>query len=123
MANEVECNAASKEIEPIDVAGVSEITDKAMGLPLATSTRDAVLAHAVTLSRHLERLVREELGADADTAARDLIRKAYVLLASGPPEEETPCFSAYSYTKEAASVTRSLLRIRAERNARWGVYR
>ncbi|MFD7547124.1 hypothetical protein ACFV0R_11555 [Streptomyces sp. NPDC059578] len=117
MADEVECGAAGKEIEPIDVVRVYEITDKVMGLSLATSTRDVIMAHAVTLSRHLDRLVREELGADADTAARDLIRKAYALLAAGPPEEGTPCFSAYSYMKEAASITRSLLWIWAERNA------
>jgi hypothetical protein len=96
---------------PVDVETVSEITGQVLGLCLTTSTREDILAHADAVHGFLNLLVREDLGADHDPAARELIGKAYVLLAAKAPTRETPCFSAYTHMREAADIARRLLRV------------
>lgn len=82
----------------------------------------ALVFKAFKSSRHgfLNLLVREDLGADHDPAVRELIGRAYVLLAAKAPTRETPCFSAYAHVREAADIARRLLRVWAGRNREAG---
>ncbi|MFF7365223.1 hypothetical protein [Streptomyces sp. NPDC008125] len=95
---------------PVDVETISEITGQVLGLHLTTATREDILAHAGAVHGFLNLLVREDLDADHDPAVRELIGKAYVLLAAKAPTRETPCFSAFAHMREAADITRRLLR-------------
>ncbi|MGW2838767.1 hypothetical protein ACWCWD_13315 [Streptomyces sp. NPDC001493] len=112
--------AAGNDTAPVDVETISEITGQVLGLHLTTSTREDILAHAAAVHGFLNLLVREELGADQDPSVRDLIGKAYVLLAAEAPTRETPCFSAYAHVREAADITRRLLRVWVGRNREAG---
>ncbi|MGW2281006.1 hypothetical protein [Streptomyces sp. NPDC001770] len=103
--------AADHATAPVDVETISEITGQVLDLRLTTSTREDILAHAAAVHGFLNLLVREELGADQDPFVRDVIGKAYVLLAAKAPTRETPCFSAYAHVREAADITRRLLRV------------
>lgn len=117
-ASEIEgAAAAGHDAAPLDVETISTITGEVLGLHLTTSTREDILAHASAVHGFLNLLVREDLGAEIDPTVRDLIVKAYVLLAAKAPTEETPCFSAYAHMREVADITRRLLRVWTRRNS------
>ncbi|MFD6531050.1 hypothetical protein [Streptomyces sp. NPDC060184] len=111
---------AGHDTAPVDVETISEITGRVLGLCLTTATREDILAHAAAVHGFLDLLVREDLGAGHDPAVRNLIGKAYVLLAAKAPTRETPCFRAYAHVREAADITRRLLRVWAGRNREAG---
>lgn len=95
---------------PADVECIRDGLMLALGLPLATTTREVIDANIRQVRGHLNLLMGEELGYDSDDAARDLFRQAYALLAPGRrPDEATPAFEAFQYLRDAARMTQHFL--------------
>ncbi|MFD9486278.1 hypothetical protein ACFWBX_20305 [Streptomyces sp. NPDC059991] len=105
------------ETLPVDVETISDRTEAALSLELATSTREEIDGPVPAITGHLNRLLGEDLGADEDEAVRELMRKGYQLLdLQNRPTAQTPSFGAFVYLREAADTTRRLLWIYAQRH-------
>ena len=105
------------EVLPIDVETISESTEAALSMQMATSTRKEMDASLPEIVGHLNLLLGEDLGADEDDDVRELFRKGYRLLdLQNRPTPETPSFGAFIYLRDAADVTRRLLWIYTQRH-------
>ncbi|WP_371652876.1 MULTISPECIES: hypothetical protein [unclassified Streptomyces] len=105
------------EALPVDVETISDRTEAALSLKLATSTREEIDGPVPAIIGHLNRLLGEDLGADEDEAVRELMRKGYQLLdLKNRPTAQTPSFGVFVYLREAADTTRRLLWIYTQRH-------
>ncbi|MFI6403948.1 hypothetical protein [Streptomyces sp. NPDC050548] len=110
-------DGAGTEVLPIDVETISESTEAALSMQMATSTRKEMDASLPEIVGHLNLLLGEDLGADEDDDVRELFRKGYRLLdLQNRPTPETPSFGAFIYLRDAADVTRRLLWIYTQRH-------
>ncbi|WP_234436836.1 hypothetical protein [Streptomyces maremycinicus] len=101
----------------IDVEAISSQTNTVLGLRMGTTTRAAMDQQLPAIARHLNRLLREDLGADDDSEVRKLLREGTKLVdLTNRPTPETPTFGTYLYLRSAALLTRRLLWIYSERN-------
>ncbi|MFJ9709593.1 hypothetical protein [Streptomyces sp. NPDC101234] len=102
---------------PINVEAVSAQTNSILALRMGTTTRVAMDRQVPAIARHLNRLLREDLGADDDSEVRQLRRKGTSLVdLTNRPTAETPSFGTYLYLRDAALLTRRLLWVYSERN-------
>ncbi|MEV6480369.1 hypothetical protein [Streptomyces sp. NPDC051576] len=109
--------SAGTEVLPVDVETISESTEAALSMQLATSTRKDMDASLPEIVGHLNLLLGEDLGADEDEDVRELFRRGYRLLdLQNRPTAETPSFGAFIYLRDAADITRRLLWIYAQRH-------
>lgn len=110
-------DGAGTEVLPVDVETISESTEAALSMQMATSTRKDMDASLPEIVGHLNLLLGEDLGADEDDDVRELFRKGYRLLdLQSRPTAETPSFGAFIYLRDAADVTRRLLWIYTQRH-------
>ncbi|NUK49746.1 hypothetical protein HRW14_05455 [Streptomyces lunaelactis] len=110
-------DSAGTEVLPVDVETISESTEAALSMQMATSTRKDMDASLPEIVGHLNLLLGEDLGADEDEDVRELFRKGYRLLdLQNRPTAETPSFGAFIYLRDAADVTRRLLWIYTQRH-------
>lgn len=109
--------SAGAEVLPVDVETISESTEAALAMQMATSTRRDMDVSLPEIIGHLNLLLGEDLGADEDNAVRELFRKAYRLLdLKNRPTAETPAFGAFIYLRDAADLTRRLLWVYTQRH-------
>ncbi|MFE9881902.1 hypothetical protein [Streptomyces sp. NPDC005784] len=109
--------AAEDDDASIDVETISSRTHTVLGLRMDTTTRAAMDRHLPAIAGHLNRLLREDLGADDDSEVRQLLREGTMLVdLTNRPTAETPTFGTYFYLRGVALVTRRLLWIYSERN-------
>lgn len=102
---------------PIDVAVISSQTDAVLSLRMGTTTRAAMDRHLPKMTNELNRLLDEDLGADADREVRELVREGTRLIdLTNRPTAETPAFGTFLYLRNVALLTRRLLWIYSERN-------
>jgi hypothetical protein len=102
---------------PIDVEEISSQTNSVLGLEMGTTTREAMDRRLPTIAGHLNRLLREDLGAGYDSEVRQLLREGTRLVdLTNRPTTETPTFGTYLYLSDVALLTRRLLWVYAERN-------
>jgi hypothetical protein len=110
-------DSAGTAVLPVDVESISECTEVALSMQMATSTRKHMYASLPEIVGHLNLLLGEDLGADEDEDVRELFRKGYRLLdLQNRPTAETPSFGAFIYLRDAADVTRRLLWIYTQRH-------
>ncbi|MGW8877907.1 hypothetical protein [Streptomyces mirabilis] len=110
-------DSAGTEVLPVDVESISESTEAALSMQMATSTRKDMNASLPEIVGHLNLLLGEDLGADEDEDVRELFRKGYRLLdLQNRPTAETPSFGAFIYLRDAADITRRLLWIYTQRH-------
>jgi hypothetical protein len=101
----------------IDVEAISSRTNTVLGLRMDTTTRAAMDRQLPAVAGDLNRLLREDLGADDGNEVRQLLREGTRLIdLTNRPNAETPTFGIYLYLRDVALVTRRLLWIYAERN-------
>lgn len=102
---------------PIDVEAISSRTNTVLGLRMDTTTRVAMDRQLPAIAGDLNRLLREDLGADDDSEVRNLLREGTRLVdLTNRPTAETPTFGTYLYLRDVALLTQRLLWIYAERN-------
>ncbi|MCL8015180.1 hypothetical protein [Streptomyces sp. AS02] len=102
---------------PIDVEAISSRTNTVLGLRMDTTTRAAMDRQLPAIAGDLNRLLREDLGADDDSEVRNLLREGTRLVdLTNRPTAETPTFGTYLYLRDVALLTQRLLWIYAERN-------
>ncbi|MGP4083353.1 hypothetical protein [Streptomyces sp. KR55] len=102
---------------PIDVEAISSRTNAVLGLRMDTTTRAEMDRQLPTTAGQLNRLLREDLGADDDSEVRQLLRRGTRLVdLTNRPTRETPTFGTYLYLRDVALLTQRLLWIYAERN-------
>ncbi|MBK3575632.1 hypothetical protein [Streptomyces sp. MBT65] len=110
-------DSAGTEVLPVDVETISESTETALSMQMATSTRKDMDTALPEIVGHLNLLLGEDLGADEDEDVRELFRTGYRLLdLQNRPTAETPSFGAFIYLRDAADVTRRLLWIYTQRH-------
>ncbi|MEV8542145.1 hypothetical protein [Streptomyces sp. NPDC051572] len=110
-------DSAGTEVLPVDVETISESTEAALSMQMATSTRKDMDTSLPEIVGHLNLLLGEDLGADQDEEVRELFRKGYRLLdLQNRPTGDTPSFGAFIYLRDAADVTRRLLWIYTQRH-------
>ncbi|MFF8029360.1 hypothetical protein ACFZDJ_51740 [Streptomyces sp. NPDC007896] len=110
-------DSTATEVLPVDVETISESTEAALSMRMATSTRKDLNASLPEIVGHLDLLLGEDLGADEDEGVRELFRKGYRLLdLQNRPTAETPSFGTFIYLRDAADVTRRLLWIYTQRH-------
>ncbi|MER6223777.1 hypothetical protein [Streptomyces sp900105755] len=103
----------------IDVEAISSQTNAVLGLRMGTTTRAAMDRQLPAIAGHLNRLLREDLGADGDGEVRKLLREGTRLVdLTNRPTPETPTFGTYMYLRDVALLTRRLLWVYSERNGR-----
>ncbi|MEU9406333.1 hypothetical protein AB0E08_11635 [Streptomyces sp. NPDC048281] len=101
----------------INVEAISAQTNSILALRMGTTTRAVMDGQVPAIARHLNRLLREDLGADDDGEVRQLRRKGIRLVdLTNRPTAETPSFGTYLYLRDAALLTRRLLWVYSERN-------
>lgn len=101
---------------PIDVEAISSRTNTVLGLRMDTTTRAAMDRQVPVVAGDLNRLLREDLGADDDNEVRNLLRQGTRLVGlTNRPTAETPAFGTYLYLRDVALLTQRLLWIYAER--------
>ncbi|MCD9879183.1 hypothetical protein [Streptomyces guryensis] len=102
---------------PIDVEAISSRTNTVLGLRMDTTTRVAIDRQLPAIAGDLNRLLREDVGADDDSEVRNLLREGTRLVdLTNRPTAETPTFGTYLYLRDVALLTQRLLWIYAERN-------
>jgi len=102
---------------PIDVEAISSRTNTVLGLRMDTTTRVAMDRQLPAIAGDLNRLLREDLGADDNSEVRNLLREGTRLVdLTNRPTAETPTFGTYLYLRDVALLTQRLLWIYAERN-------
>lgn len=105
------------ETLPIDVETISDSTEAALFMNMATSTREDIDGTLSKIIGHLNLMLGEDLGADEDEVVRDLFRKGYRLLdPTNRPSQQSPSFGAFLYLRDTAELTRRLLRVYTQRN-------
>jgi hypothetical protein len=110
-------DSAGTGVLPADVETISESTEAALSMQMATSTRKDMDVSLPEIVGHLNRLLGEDLGADEDEDVRELFRKGYRLIdLQNRPTAETPAFGAFIYLRDAADVARRLLWIYIQRH-------
>ena len=110
-------DSAGTEVLPVAVETISESTEAALSMQMATSTRKDMDASLPEIIGHLNLLLGEDLGADEDEDVRELFRKGYRLIdLQNRPTAETPSFGAFIYLRDVADVTRRLLWIYTQRH-------
>ncbi|KUO19768.1 hypothetical protein [Streptomyces dysideae] len=103
------------EVLPVAVETISESTEAALSMQMATSTRKDMDASLPEIVGHLNLLLGEDLGADEDV--RELFRKGYRLIdLQNRPTAETPSFGVFIYLRDVADITRRLLWIYTQRH-------
>jgi hypothetical protein len=101
----------------INVEAISAQTNSILALRMGTTTRAVMDKQVPAIARHLNQLLREDLGADDDSEIRQLRRKGTRLVdLANWPTAETPSFGTYLYLRDAALLTRRLLWVYSERN-------
>ncbi|MFM9367628.1 hypothetical protein [Streptomyces sp. Da 82-17] len=101
---------------PIDEELIGDSIDAVLAMALSTSTREDIDGKTMVLIGHLNLLLAEEMGADDDPVVKELYLQAYKHLdLKGRPNQETPAFSAYSYMRQTAFLTRRFLDIYEKR--------
>ncbi|MEV5100961.1 hypothetical protein AB0K55_03500 [Streptomyces massasporeus] len=96
---------------------ISSQTNTVLGQEMGTTTRAAMDRQVPAIAHHLNRLLREDLGADDDSEVRSLLRRGTRLVdLTNRPTAETPTFGTYLYLRDVALLTRRLLWVYAERN-------
>ena len=109
--------AAEGADTPIDVDAISSQTNTVLGQEMGTTTRAEMDRQVPAIAHHLNRLLREDLGADDDSEVRSLQRRGNRLVdLTNRPTAETPAFGTYPYLRDVALLTRRLLWVYAERN-------
>jgi len=102
---------------PIDVEAISSRTNTVLGLRMDTTTRAAMDRQLPAIAGDLNRLLREDLGADDDNEVRQLLRQGTRLVdLTNRPTAETPAFGTYLYLRDTALLAQRLLWIYIERN-------
>lgn len=102
---------------PIDVEAISSRTNTVLGLRMDTTTRTVMDRQLPAVAGDLNRLLREDLGADDDNEVRQLLRRGTRLVdVTNRPTAETPAFGTYLYLRDVALLAQRLLWIYAERN-------
>ncbi|MGW7540340.1 hypothetical protein ACWGKQ_04335 [Streptomyces sp. NPDC054770] len=102
---------------PINIEAISSHANSILALRMGTTTRAAMERQVPAIARHLNRLLREDLGADDDSEVRQLRRRGSRLVdLTNRPSAETPSFGTYLYLRDAALLTRQLLWVYSERN-------
>ncbi|MFF5144148.1 hypothetical protein ACFY6U_31210 [Streptomyces sp. NPDC013157] len=96
----------------INVEAISAQTNSILALRMGTTTRAVMDKQVPAIARHLNQLLREDLGADDDSEVRQLRRKGTRLVDLTNP----PSFGTYLYLRDAALLTRRLLWVYSERN-------
>ncbi|MBA2950086.1 hypothetical protein H1D24_30890 [Streptomyces sp. PSKA28] len=110
-------DSAGTEVLPVAVETISESTEVALSMQMATSTRKDMDASLPEIVGHLNLLLGEDLGADEDEDVRELFRKGYRLLdLQNRPTAETPSFGVFIYLRDVADITRRLLWIYTQRH-------
>jgi hypothetical protein len=102
---------------PIDVETISDTVDDILDMELSTSTRAAIDSRSARVVGHLNLLLAEDMGADADDEVLTLYRRSYALLElSNRPTRQTQTYAAFQFMHDAASLTRALVSVYASRN-------
>ncbi|WP_260326255.1 hypothetical protein [Streptomyces sp. TLI_185] len=102
---------------PIDVEGISDVTDGVLKMDLSTSTREDIDFKTTRVVGLLSLLLAEDLGANNDDEVMGLFRQAYKLLElTSRPGRQTASFTAYFFMRDVASLSRRLLWVYVERN-------
>ncbi|MEU9882566.1 hypothetical protein [Streptomyces phaeochromogenes] len=110
-------DSAGTEVLPVAVETISESTEAALSMQMATSTRKDMDASLPEIVGHLNLLLGEDLGADEDEDVRELFRKGYRLIdLQNRPTAETPSFGVFIYLRDVADITRRLLWIYTQRH-------
>ncbi|MCZ4507388.1 hypothetical protein O3Q52_04030 [Streptomyces sp. ActVer] len=110
-------DSAGTEVLPVAVETISESTEAALLMQMATSTRKDMDASLPEIVGHLNLLLGEDLGADEDEDVRELFRKGYRLIdLQNRPTAETPSFGVFIYLRDVADITRRLLWIYTQRH-------
>ena len=110
-------DSAGTEVLPVAVETISESTEAALSMQMATSTRKDMDASLPEIVGHLNLLLAEDLGADEDEDVRELFRKGYRLIdLQNRPTAETPSFGVFIYLRDVADITRRLLWIYTQRH-------
>ncbi|TRO55904.1 hypothetical protein E4K73_48775 [Streptomyces sp. IB201691-2A2] len=110
-------DSAGTELLPVAVETISESTEAALSMQMATSTRKDMDASLPEIVGHLNLLLGEDLGADEDEDVRELFRKGYRLIdVQNRPTAETPSFGVFIYLRDVADITRRLLWIYTQRH-------
>jgi hypothetical protein len=110
-------DSAGTEVFPIAVETISESTEAALSMQMATSTRKDMDASLPEIVGHLNLLLGEDLGADEDEDVRELFRTGYRLIdLQNRPTPETPSFGVFIYLRDVADITRRLLWIYTQRH-------
>lgn len=88
---------------PIDVEAISSRTNTVLGLRMDTTTRAEMDRQLPATAGQLNRLLREDLGADDDSEVRQLLRQGTRLVdLTNRPTADTPAFGTYLYLRDAA---------------------
>ncbi|WP_406170317.1 hypothetical protein [Streptomyces sp. NBC_00996] len=105
------------EDSSLDMPVISSRTETVLNLRMDTTTRAAMDGHLPGLTKGLNRLLGEDLGAEDDSEVRELVRRGTRLIdLTNRPTAETPVFGTFLYLRDVALVTRRLLWIYSERN-------
>ncbi|WP_234329641.1 hypothetical protein [Streptomyces viridochromogenes] len=108
---------SSAEPIPIDVDAISIRTESILGMRMGTTTRKEMDNALAGVTRNLDQLLCQDLGADGDEDVRTLFRKGYALFARETrPTAETPAFGVFTHLRDTALLTRQLLWIYTQRN-------
>ncbi|MFF1447475.1 hypothetical protein ACFVYF_04850 [Streptomyces sp. NPDC058274] len=110
-------DSAGTEVLPVAVETISESTEAALSMQMATSTCKDMDASLPEIVGHLNLLLGEDLGADEDEDVRELFRKGYRLIdLQNRPTAETPSFGVFIYLRDVADITRRLMWIYTQRH-------
>ncbi|MER5439703.1 DUF6415 family natural product biosynthesis protein [Streptomyces sp. NPDC002790] len=102
---------------PIDEEVITDSVDAVLSMELSTSTREDIDGKTMAMTGHLNLLLAEELGADEDPNVKALFHEAYRHLdLKGRPSKDTPAFSAFSYMRQTAFLTRRFLDVYEKRS-------
>lgn len=107
----------SEEISGICVAEITSLTETVLGFRLGTTTREQLDHYVPRLAKELNGLLGTDIGAEDDSDAQELVRRATRLVElSARPTADTPTFGAFFYLRDVANLSRRLLWLYMDRN-------
>lgn len=107
----------SEENDGIRVAEIISLTDTVLGFRLGTTTREQLDHYVPRLAKELNALLGTDLGAEDDSDAQELVRRARRLVElTARPTAETPTFGAFFFLRDVANLSRRLLWLYTDRN-------
>lgn len=110
-------HGAGVDVLPLEVDWFRDTITVIQLMRLETSTRADIDARTRELLDHLRELVSEDLGADQNDDVMSLIRQAYKYLdLCARPTSVTPAFHAFTYLRELATISFSLLKVYVAKN-------